>query len=804
MAEKPPKSATQKLIENVRALRSQKAPRERIQEEIDYWSAKIDAETEAERKLSPLETVAALGSKAAGGATFETFDEGAALLGSDTETQRILQRQVEKDHPVLSAAVSITGAVANPIRFVRAAPKVAGLNAFGRAAPVVLEGAAQGAAAGLGAGEGDLVDRLESAAAGGTAGAVVTGALGGAGKVLGGAGRKLGERLGLRAPTLDELAERTTDSDLTAARLKLDRLKERRLADEALTADLLPQGEGALRQAATTNRTVRSEVDETLRSRANRLANRADDRFSEYTETQPSSARKSIQELDEEASVRARPFYKAAEEEAALADAASPRVRASAIRDMPIRDKFGRLQRNLESVSDDELQREYARLAELNSAEEGLHAGVEDAAYRGDYYELPRTERLGKKGQEDLPDADGMVDAEVLAADNKIVSDFRRSQIVRQARTAAMERIDRELARRPGATDFDFGANAAPRGAPKAERLTRENRAELAAMGVKPPAGDAIDEALSLPYVQTRITELKRAPRSRFANASEDDHALLDQVYKDIGRQIRSLDRKDWSLKEDLISQRAILADAITGRAPSYRKALDEFADPMGRKDAFQLGNTREPADVIPGSMAGLDKAEAASFREGKAALLRQDVPNLDIGELARFQDVLAPIASREKAQVFRATFGEQAYKEYVADLLEMAGLQRMKGGAGESTTVDKFMEQIQAEPEAIVGVVRSLLAGNPIGAITQSVPLKALERLRSSKQGAKNAEFLLRRGDDAGRAIEELQTLRRAARQPSTRTRPFSDPKAPFLADAGPSAERALARLLGASVGRP
>lgn len=659
MAEKPPKSATQKLIENVRALRSQKAPRERIQEEIDYWSAKIDAETEAERKLSPLETVAALGSKAAGGATFETFDEGAALLGSDTETQRILQRQVEKDHPVLSAAVSITGAVANPIRFVRAAPKVAGLNAFGRAAPVVLEGAAQGAAAGLGAGEGDLVDRLESAAAGGTAGAVVTGALGGAGKVLGGAGRKLGERLGLRAPSLNELAERTTDSDLTAARLKLDRLKERRLADEALTADLLPQGEGALRQAATTNRTVRSEVDETLRSRANRLANRADDRFSEYTATQPSSARKSIQELDEEASARARPLYKAAEEEAASA-------------------------------------------------------------------------------------------------------------------------------------------------APKAERLTRENRAELAAMGVTPPAGDAIDEALSLPYVQTRIAELKRAPRSRFANASDDDHALLDQVYKDIGRQIRSLDRKDWSLKEDLISQRAILADAITGRAPSYRKALDEFADPMGRKDAFQLGNTREPADVIPGSMAGLDKAEAASFREGKAALLRQDVPNLDIGELARFQDVLAPIASREKAQVFRATFGEQAYKEYVADLLEMAGLQRMKGGAGESTTVDKFMEQIQAEPEAIVGVVRSLLAGNPIGAITQSVPLKALERLRSSKQGAKNAEFLLRRGDDAGRAIEELQTLRRAARQPSTRTRPFSDPKAPFLADVGPSAERALARLLGASVGRP
>lgn len=650
--EQPPKTIAQKLRENLAHLRARGASREELQGEINRAQSAMDRVSADERKLSGAETFAALGSKAAGGATFELFDEGAGLLGSDTGTQRFLQRQVEEEHPVLSAAASITGAIANPVRFLKAAPKAASLGA--KALRVLGEGAAQGAASGLGAGEGGSADRAFSALKGGTAGAATAGAIGGVAKGLGAGSRRLGQTLGLTAPKIEEFAARVPDEDITSAQKKLSELKGRRLGDEAMVADLLPQGEGALRQAATSNRTVRKTVDTELRGRSNRLANTADDRFSEYTGTQPTSARKSVEELDAEASQRARPFYQASESEAGAA--------------------------------------------------------------------------------------------------------------------------------------------------PKVERLTPQNRSELQGMGVTPPAGDAIDEALALPYVQTRIGELRKAPRSRFANAADDDHAMLDQVYKDIGRQIRSLDRKDWSLKEDLINQRAILADAITSRAPSYRQALSEFADPMGRKDAFLAGNKREPADVIPSNLAGLDKAETSAFKEGKAALLRQDVPNLEIGEMARFQDVLAPIATREKAGVFKATFGEQAYKDYVADLLEMAGLQRMKAGGGESTTTDKLLEQLQGDPDAIVGVVKSLLSGNPVSAITQSVPLKALDKLRNSKQGATNAEFLMRRGDSAERALEELLGMRTAAKATPSRPVPFGRNRQ----NARPDIQNTIARLAGATAGRP
>lgn len=650
--EQPPKTIAQKLRENLEHLRKTGASREQMQAEIDRARTAYDAQTAAERKLSPAETFAALGSKAAGGATFELFDEGAQLLWSDTDTQRFLQRQVEEEHPILALGANILGAIANPVRFVKAGAPAAKLGE--KALRAVGEGLAQGAASGFGAGEGDALDRAGATAKGATAGAVATGVIGGGTKALGGAGRKLGEQLGLRAPTLERIAQDIPDEDIVTAQEKLQRLKDRRLADEAVVADLLPQGEGALRHAATTNRAVRGDVDRTLRARANRLANRADDRFSEYSGTQARSAAKSLQQLDDEAAARAKPLYEAAEAEAAAA--------------------------------------------------------------------------------------------------------------------------------------------------PKVDRLSPENRAELRAMGVEPPAGDAIDEALALPYVQQRIGELKKAPRSRFANVADDDHQLLHEVYTSIGRQIRALPREQWSLKEDLIQQRAILAEAIESRAKSYGPARAEFADPMARKEAFAMGYERTPADMIEGQMKGLDNAESSAFREGKAALLRRDAPNLDIGEMARFQDVLAPVASKEKAAAFKATFGEQAYKDYVADLLEMAGMQRMKGGAGESTTTDKLLEQLQGDPEALVGAVRSLLSGNPIAAVTQSVPLKALDRLRSSKQGKTNADFLLRRGQDAERALQELVGMRRAARQQPTTPIPFLRNRE----HARPDIQRALARLAGAAAGRP
>lgn len=596
-----PKPAAQKMLENIRALRAQGAPPERIKEEITYWRGRIEAESAEERKLSGVEKVAAVGSKMGSGATFGLLDEAVGLFDEDAKNeQRFLQQQLSEENPGVAMAAEIAGSIATPGSFLKVPAK--GASWLRRAGTVVGEGAAQGAAAGFGNAEGSLEDRLGATAKGAGIGSIAAGVIGGAVRGASRIAQRGGEGLGLNAPTLDELVSRIPDDDIVSARQNLSRLSGRKLAHEATVADVLPQGEGALRQAATAGgREVREKVDSELRQRMNRLSNEADDRFSGYTGTQRQSAKRSIEDLNEEASQRAKPHYKAAEEEAA---------------------------------------------------------------------------------------------------------------------------------------NFKFADDAAP-----------EFR---------------IGDAVQLPYVQQRIAHLKSQPRSRFAKAADDDQKLLDQVYKDIGQEIRALPREKWSLKQDLVQQRALLAEAMTVRAPSYRKALDEFADPMQRRDAFELGNKRAPGDMVPSQMKGMDPAEASAFREGKAALLRQDAPNMDIGEFARFQDVLAPVASREKVEVFKATFGDKAYKEYVTDLLEMAGLQRMKAGGGESTTIDKALEQLNAEPEAIVGMIQSALTGNPISALTQRIPLAALDRLRNNKTAKVNADFLLRRGEpEVRRSLDELVTRR-------------------------------------------
>lgn len=110
-----------------------------------------------------------------------------------------------------------------------------------------------------------------------------------------------------------------------------------------------------------------------------------------------------------------------------------------------LRDSNGVLRRDLTNVPDDVIQAEIYRITEMNAAEEAAAASVNEAGYRDAYNELPRTERLGAKGQEDLPDADGMVDAERLLEDNKKLAEYNKNTIVRRARAKALERLQAEL-----------------------------------------------------------------------------------------------------------------------------------------------------------------------------------------------------------------------------------------------------------------------------------------------------------------------------------------------------------------------
>lgn len=220
---------------------------------------------------------------------------------------------------------------------------------------------------------------------------------------------------------------------------------------------------------------------------------------------------------------------------------------------IPIRDKRGALARDLSKVGDDDLHNELARLAEANATEEGLHAAVENAGYRANYEELPRTEKLGRKGQEDLPDADGQVDAERLAEDNKTVRQYRKNQVVRQARERAIKRIEGELARRAGdagdaaaveraaiqaepagdATDFDFGPppDETPAPTPRAPEPPAPVTPEQAvASGTAKKGADAAQADIDLNREMIGRIEDPAALAARLGESDQYPHTVRDQV----------------------------------------------------------------------------------------------------------------------------------------------------------------------------------------------------------------------------------------------------------------------------------
>jgi hypothetical protein len=147
-------------------------------------------------------------------------------------------------------------------------------------------------------------------------------------------------------------------------------------------------------------------------------------------------ARTLAQKLNEQEGVKA-PAERAAPPKAPAPEPATP-----------VRDARGRLQKNLKKVSAAELQAERDRLTEANAEEEGRYLAVESQGYRASYHELPRTEKLGHKGKEDLPDADATRDPEQLLADNQIAAEYNRRQVQRANREKAIARIDAELDRR--------------------------------------------------------------------------------------------------------------------------------------------------------------------------------------------------------------------------------------------------------------------------------------------------------------------------------------------------------------------
>lgn len=624
---RPEKTVAQKMRENLAYLRSKGASRERIQQEIDRWDAELQQESANERKLSGAEKVAAVGSKMGSGATFGLLDEAVGLFDKDAKNeQRFLQKQLEEENPGVALGAEVLGGLAMPGSFLstpaRLAKTATTAAKIGRAAKVagtvIGEGAIQGGLSGAGNAEGSLEDRLEGAMQGGIAGGATAGLISGVGRGVRVARGAAAARRGVHTPTLDELVLKTPDEDIAAGKQRYAELQARKLGSEATVADVLPQGEAALRAQATASKGTRSKVDATLRDRSNRLANMADDRLSEHTGTERMSGAKGRAERLKNAQEEAAPLYEQSRQEAAAYD--------------------------------------------MTSAE----------------------------------------------------PDFTTPVVLQRPRIAqAVKRVIRDDPERFGGDIFS-------------------------------------DPKIS--------------------------HDVFDQAYKDMGEEIRYLQSKvkaktatasERRSVKRMIRDREHLKTAISVRSETYPKALDKYAGEIAHRDAFDMGGKNTPADMIPDEMAVIDPATVPDYKQGKVGTLRANIPNADLGEFARFSDVLAPVANREKAEIFKATFGEKAYKEYLADLLEMAKLQRMKAGAGESTTVDKLIEQMQANPD-LLQIAGELAQGNFMGAAQRGLLSTGMDRLLSSQKNAsKNADFLLRSGDDVPKTLEEMVGLRTAAQKP-------------------------------------
>lgn len=612
----------QKLAANLAYLRKRGASPERQKQEIEKFKQSQDAKTKAERALSGIEKVGATASKALSGLTYGTFDELASAVGGKEE-QRILQSQLEEDNPTLAFTAELGGALATPGSFLKAAPRAASVAR--KVGTVLAEGALQGGASGLGNAEGNILDRADETLKGATLGSVAAGVVGGAGRAASKTIRNVADRFGVRAPsrlrTMEQMADRTPDESIARGRERLQANVERRLGDETMVADVLDEGEGALRHAGTSNKAVRKEIDADLRARSNRLSNLSEERFSEYTDTRPRSVERATDDMTAAARDKAKPFYDEAEGEA--------------------------------------------------------------LAF------------------EDLP----------------------------TAQTKEKRRMLEE-------------AIAQDRIAPQIQRV--------------------------LGYEQYR-------------GFRPTDHVVMDRAYKDIGRKIRALEAKakaknistdEMDQLDDMVIQRGRLRQAMVARSPSYEKALGEYADDMTVRDAYLLGAERTPADVIPSELKSLDAATSAGYREGKATTLRPQTSNADLGEYARFRDVLDVFKDPEKSAVFRATWGPDKYREYLKDLLSMAGLQRMRGGMNESTSIDKLVEQVEGDPGRVAALVRSLTTGNVPDLVMQMArPDKLIDNLRRSKSAQQNKEFLMQRGEDkVQKALDLVERLRREGKLPRSR----------------------------------
>lgn len=615
-------------------LADAKTPEQRKQEIAWAQEAvdKLNAD-DPERRASMAEQVAATAQNFLQGVSFGFSDEILGALPGVAKEEQSLYRQQLKDHPALGYTAQLAGGLVTP-PFLKVAKGASTLRKVGT---VLGEGAMQGGLAAAGTNEGGLLDRAKAAARGAGTGAAITGTLAGLGKGAVGLAKAGGRKLGITVPSLAETigASPTLADDLTQARRKLSRLQGLGLADETMVADVLPQGEGALRAAATANKSVRNDVDRLLGQRSNRLANTADDVFSSVTGAGREGADKSIADFVAQRKAEAQPLYDRALDEGRAFD--------------------------------------------------------------------------------ELANTMGKTPSKAFAKKAKI--------------------------------------------------------------------------ALNDPDVQRAIAAVKSGPTDRtVARGKPIRHEVMDAAYKylngEYGAAKRALDAGTggadaYRAVQGLNVARQKLRAAIIERAPTYADALETFSDESSLLDAFQRGTQatrRDPSLVARDVTQAAQEGTGDALRKGHAAAFRDmTVPNVDLGEFAKMHDPTNPIKTRDAAARFKAAFGEDAYNTYRDKLLGIVELQRLKAGKGESTTLDKLMEQADADPVALARAIAFAAAGSPGAAVanTASGLGRTLRDLGArSAQAKENVTKLTQRGaSDVGdflTALEQEISQRKVPQRPT------------------------------------
>ncbi len=653
----PEKSVAQKLHENLEAMRKANRPQEEMDAEIARAHSALQAKGREETKLSGLENVGAGVQNVMQGMTFGLSDDIAKATGlTSDEEQNLYKRQLE-DHPVIGYGLQLAGGLAAPgaggkmgASFLKAA---AGSSLRRRAGTALAEGALQGGLTGFGSAEGGVGSRLKGLASGAGTGAAVTGGIAGIAKAARETGKAAGRSLGLSVPKLEEhlLVGPTPEKGLAKGRAELAEYRRLGLGQHVHPVDVLEHGEGALRAVGTANKAVRKQIDETLGTRANALANEADDVYSAVTGTPREGVDKSIRDFIETRKGRAAPHYEAAQFEADAFDKANPMT------------------------------------------------------------------------------------------------------------------------------------------------IKRTARGPWVAGGT-PGFVKKLTDALNDPDVQRAIGSVKKNPTDRTVlKAQPYRHEVLDAAYKQLNAEFgaakKALDRGTGGASayrevQGLNVAREKLRNAILERSPSYEHALGEFTDESSLMRAFQEGTeagSKDPALIADDLLRheGTSSGHAAAYQKGGGSALRSSTtPNIDLGEFAKMHDPSKPIATKQAVERFKALYGGQAYDSYKDQVLGMLKMQRLKAGRGESTTVDKLIEQANGDPTAFARALAYFGTGS-YGAGSANLfagaraPLRLLEWTRRSKQAQRSFDDLLGAARPKGQAAdvhteEFLDRLDAALKQRNTK----------------------------------